>query len=246
MLLKRHNLVHRAPQTAILCLLVAVALLVASCRSSGPAGNPLTREFTWFDYAGAGDVRRACAAGERDRLRFIYNARWGHQVRTYDVVRSATGEGAILNTRVFAGGPLEDFNLSRPLAGFSGASDSARIDEAAYRTLTGIADDASLPQDAASGQALRSDDYHWVLASCTDGRFRYRAWRMQQTDLNALPFVAALARLAPVAGPIPPARRLALQPWPPTIRSDRHSSAGDPEQAFRLELTDNGVVGTAR
>ena len=39
-----------------------IVLLLAGCAASGPAGNPIARNLTWFSYVGGDYIRAACAS----------------------------------------------------------------------------------------------------------------------------------------------------------------------------------------
>jgi len=211
-----------------------LGLLAAACSAAGPSDNPVGRTFAWFDYVAANDVRRACAADPRDRLRLVYNAEWGEQVRSYDAVASATGEGAVLDIHVFAGPLLGDLNFAAGLGSVSGAKERVRLSQAQWRELGETVAAAAMPP-ARPGAFLRSDGFYWVLAECRDGRFRFRAWDGQAAGFAALPFAAALAPLDPTGVPFRPWRRLALGPF------SASEPGGQPRQAFQLQVGENGL-----
>lgn len=220
-------------------LVVVLAGLLPGCAARGPADDPISRNLTWFDYVGGGDIERSCLPASRTRHRWVYNAQWGEQVRSYDLVASATGEGAILDIRVFAGPPLADLNLGRGLASLSGRTERQRLSQAEYRDLL-RALDAAPAATARPGDFLRSDGFYWVAASCVDGRFVFRAWDGEAAGFAELPFGPALAAFDRTGVPLRPWRRLALGPF----RGDGADGKGSydtPAQAFRLQLGANGL-----
>src|SRR5918911_5006966 len=84
----------------LLCCGLAAAMILSGCAGTGGSANPVARSLGWFNYLNGTELRDACATGP-DRYRFIYNARWGEQVRTYDIVRDHRGRGdGILAARV--------------------------------------------------------------------------------------------------------------------------------------------------
>ena len=214
--------------------------LLAACSAAGPPAGPVERNLVWFDYVGAGDIARRCAEDPRRRLRFVYNAVWGEQVRSYDAVESATGEGAVLTVHVFGGGGLADLELAAGLASLGGTGERRHIDDAAFDSLLRAATGA-LPAAAPNGAFLRSDDHYWTTAACLGGRFRFLAWRSQDAAPADLPFVADLMRLDRTGVPLARPSGRALGPFPPPTQGDRNASGGSPRQAFRLQVGDNGL-----
>ena len=84
-----------------LALLLA-GLLLLGCEADGVPGNPLGIKLQWFSFLDGDDFKRQCDAGEPDRYRLIYNARFEEQVRVYDVTEY--GKEAILRARAVAPG----------------------------------------------------------------------------------------------------------------------------------------------
>lgn len=158
-------------------LAIAVALLAGACTYAGSNDNPILRKATWFSYVGGDDIRRDCRPGQYDKYRLIYNGTWDEQVRAYDLVRSATGQGALLFTTVFAGGSIGIVQLLDPYAGpWGGVHTDRKLDETQYRDLVAAIERSGLGQPSPAGLRLHSESFYWVAISCVGGQFHFNAW----------------------------------------------------------------------
>lgn len=219
----------------------AVGLLLAGCATHGAVEDPVLRNLSWFSYVGAEDVRSACAPGAGARYRFVYNAVWGEQVRTYDILPSHTGEGAVLITRVFGSASLTNFDPSDVAKGWRGTYRRDRLSDAEVAAIGAGLRASGFDAPSPSGTWLRSDDHWWAVAACRDGQFHYNAWTQQATDLAALPFVPKLLdHDATDVALRPPPHGAALQPF--DFAGDQRKQTGSASlQTFRLQVGDNGL-----
>lgn len=182
---------RRASLAAAFALIATVA--TAACSYDGPAGDPVSRRFSYFSFLAADDIRTACAQGGPERYRFVYNAEYEKQVRIYEiVVDPATGAGRQV-TRVLGGGRVGAFQF-----GFQ----NWLLEQASYRATLGAADLAALRKALADAHfaepppnrvELWSDDYYWLVSGCADGRFHQNGYARPSERFEALTFAAALA-----------------------------------------------------
>src|SRR5437868_10204720 len=113
-------------------LAMALLLGLASCSLD----NPLGRSFGWFSYLDAADIRDNCVGSTGERYRLIYNAVWGEQVRSYDIVVPPGGVPATLEARVFFPENLNEINLLDPLELYRGQTGTTALtgeDMASFR-----------------------------------------------------------------------------------------------------------------
>jgi hypothetical protein len=215
---------------------LVLAALVAGCTYSGSNFNPVLRKFTWLSYLGGDDIRRDCRPGGFDKYRLVYNAVWDEQVRAYDLVRSATGEGALLFTTVFAGGGLDIVQLLAPGFGpWGGTHTDRRLDERQYRDLVSALDRSGLRQPAPSGLRLYSVSTYWIAMGCVDGRFVFNAWNYPSDGFARLAFPAPLFAVDNTGVAVHPPRRLDQAERKPT-QADR-----DVDTNFEVMVGDNGL-----
>src|SRR3546814_3427425 len=89
----------------VLAAALTAAGLLAGCAAVGPTNDPFLRGLTWERYIGGDDLARACAVGQPERFRLVYNAVEKVQRRTYDFTGEAGG-GALVGARVI-GQPVD-------------------------------------------------------------------------------------------------------------------------------------------
>ena len=210
------------------------AVLAAGCVARGPVESPVVRNVTWFSYLAGDDVRAACAPGAPNRYRFVLNAVWGEQTRTYDVVERPGGGVQI--SRVFGQANLIEVNPFDPEGPWRGQRSGVALDAAAMARIGRL-----LPGEeaAAPGTWLRSDDYYWTAAACEDGRFIFQAWDSDTPDFDGLPFLKVLLPADRTGVPPRPWRRLALPPF--AAGTPEAYGSGASRQRFQLEVGKNGL-----
>ncbi|MCB9959497.1 MAG: hypothetical protein H6843_12920 [Rhodospirillaceae bacterium] len=168
------------------------AALLAACTYQGPPSSLPEQRLTWLSYLGAADVRAACAAGQPDRLRIVYNA-GGDRTRAYDLVGLPDG-GAVLDQRVDRGLAVGSFDVGQALSLGAPVQAQSRLTADQYAQLR-----AALANDGAFGPppvglTLRSDRFYWLVTSCLDGQMRTTAFRDGSADYDGLAFPALIAR----------------------------------------------------
>ncbi len=208
------------------------AVVLSACASGGPEDNPITRSFKWYSYLGADDIRAGCVAGAPDRMRFVYNGVWQEQVRTYDV--TATPQGARQESRVVGQGNIASIDVLDPFGIWRGPHVDTALDPAAFADLQAAFDRAHAGPRLKPRGFLRSDGYYWVAAECRSGRYRFAAWTTDESDVNALPFVAPLLRQDLTEVPF---RRAANPPQGPFRDYDPITQ----HPHFQLQISETGI-----
>lgn len=211
-----------------------LVLFLLGCAAAGPDDNPLTRSFTWFSYLGGDDIRGSCGAGGPDAMRFVYNAQWHDQVRTYEVRPGFGGRAGTVEARVLGQGDVATINVYDPLRPWRGDRADSPITPAEFDQLAAALDQAVAGPRMRPGQFLRSDAYYWVAAACRDGKFRFAAWQGGDQDLGRLPFPPLLQRLDATGIAVRAPRDAALGPF------RRHDPMTDRDH-FQLQLGENGL-----
>ena len=216
-------------------MLAAGALLLAGCASSGPVSDPVARNLSWFSYLAGDDIRAACAPGAPDRYRFVYNAIWGEQVRAYDVTLGPSD--AVQVSRVFGSANLLSLDPFDPQGPWRGQRSEVALPPAGAALMAGL-----LPGEEAvkPGAFLRSDDYYWAASACEEGRFVFQAWDSATPDFDGLPFLKILGPGDRTQVPVKPFKKLALPPFDPSARFERHTPDGT-LQLFRLQVGRDGL-----
>jgi hypothetical protein len=210
-------------------------LLLSACAARGPVDDPLVRSFTWFSYLAGDDIRAACVPGSPERYRFVYNAVWGEQVRSYDI--AAGPAGMAQTSRVFGSANLLSLDPLDPQGPWRGQRSDVALGPAAAARVARLlpGEDAVKP-----GAWLRSDDYYWAASACRGGRFIFQAWDSDTPDFDGLPFLPVLLAADRTGVPPRPWKRLALGPFDADAASERRTPDGT-LQLFRLQVARDGL-----
>lgn len=172
----------------LLAAVTATALL-AGCAAVGPTSNPFLRGLTWERYIGGDDLDRACAAGQPERFRLVYNAVEKDQRRTYDITGEADG-GAMVEARVIGPPNLNDprnpITLSDPLGPWRGTSALHRIGAQDVDALAAALAASGFDEPAPDGLFLRADGFFITASACRHGKFHFYAWSGEEAGFKAV------------------------------------------------------------
>lgn len=221
-------------------LLAAVACFVfISCTQGGYVENPIARTIGWFSYAGGRDIREACDKGANAQYRFVYNAIYTEQVRTYDVMPSADGGAAVLVSRVIQPYPALRVTLSEPFGPWRGVVKRTSVGQAEVQILRDALLGSAFYQTAPTGLRLRSDNFYWVVSSCEDGEFHINAFQAPTERFGRITFPAVLFGMDSTGVAVNPVRRLSFGASEPTLSVDRSAAK---EVGFVLQVGRDGVL----
>lgn len=225
----------------ILAIAGLAALLVGGCAYTGPAGNSVSRNLTWFSNIGGEDIRKACAPGAIDRYRFVYNGIYDKQIRTYDLHMLPDGRGAALSAWVRSEPDLSKANPILELGSLWGGKRTQST-----LPLQGMSSlRAALAADGFQDRRpvdlrLPSNEFYWTAAACVGGRFYTNAWLYPSDRYKALKFPAILNEYDRTGVPFYAAVPVNDRDFDPTHNSG--DKFGD--EPFVVQLGPNGFVGT--
>ena len=217
---------------------LVLALGLSACAYTG-AEDPVSRKLSWYSYLDAADIRDSCAPGAPARYRFVYNAIYVEQVRAYDVTEVPRSGRHPMRVRVFGPAKIGNIRLAEPLdllapwwgeaeTAWLGDGDLARLGE----TMTADGAFAGAP----TGLRLHSDAFHWIVAACRDGRFRFNAYLWPDPRFERARFPKLLFAWDPVSVPVKvPRAAEALEIHGGTERDDVYQ--------FEIEVGENGLAG---
>lgn len=215
-------------------LVPILVLFLFGCAASGPDDNPLTRGFTWYSYLGGDDIRNRCAAGSPDALRFVYNARWHDQVRTYEVRPGSGGRAGVVEARVLGQGDIATIRAEDVMRPWRGDRADSPITPVEFDQLAAALDQAIGGPRMQPGKFLRSDAYYWVATACRNGVFHLAAWQGGDQDLRRLPFPSVLQRFDATGIRFEEPRDIALGPF------RRHDPMTDRDH-FEVQLGEDRI-----
>jgi len=212
---------------------------VAACAYRGQSDVPLATELTWFSYLDGDDIRRDCVEGAPLRYRFVYNADYQKQLRTYEVIWDGA-DGALLVARArFGGGlALSGLGVDRLFTGQSSGRSETALGPKALQSLEEAMDASGVFDPAPEGLRLYSDQYYWITAACRDGVFSFGAWLHPSEDFLALSFPELLFALDQTEVPVPEPKEV-----PPINRFGGQPQDKNPNLTFRIQVGENGLVG---
>lgn len=214
-------------------LALAAALALGACAYHGDdIGNPFYRKLQWFSFAGGDDLREACAAGGPDRLRLIYNAVWGEQLRIYEW----DGTARDLRIRVVGPGNLAELTSDDLLAPWRAGETHVALSEADHHALIEALDAAGAFGPPAVGLDLPSREYYWLAATCHEGRFTVTGWRYPSPSFAAARFPALLFARDPGRDGVAQPRERGFDPF--RADAEPRGAAND----FLLTIGRNGLV----
>lgn len=172
-------------------LLVALLALLGACTYQG-GDDPVSRKFSWFSYLDAADIRDACRPGTPERYRFIYNAIYKEQIRTYDLTGGAGSRGQRMKVRAIEAPNLTEIKIGAPpdlLSPWRGKGEEVWLTPAQAGELQRAMNAGGVFAGAPDGLNLHSDDFYWVVAACSEGRFHFNAyhWPSERFDKAAFP-----------------------------------------------------------
>ena len=153
--------------------------MLSACAYKGGSDHPVIRKFTWFSYIAGDDIRRVCGKSNGERYRFVYNAVYNEQVRTYDI--TPAGEGRFdVKIHVTSEADLTWLNLERSNPDFfkpwrpkiSTTNIGAQDVEILKKTLQNARFFDSRPP----AESIPSINFYWVISACIDGKFSQNAY----------------------------------------------------------------------
>lgn len=220
-------------------ILSAVAL--AGCQYAGPSDDPVARNFSWFDYLGAENIKAACGPGASDRLRFVYNGIYDNQVRSYDVRMLPGGRGASLSAWARGDGDLtKGVEITNLLSPWRGTRVNSVIDPQTVANLKAALEADRFTDFKPVGLRLPSNEFYWVVTGCLDGRFHANAWLYPSDRYKSLKFPAVLLEQDKTGvdfnGAVPLGKR---DDDPTRVEGNRNPS----DDVFWIQLGPNGIVG---
>jgi hypothetical protein len=223
-------------------LIFAIACTVASCAGSGNSDDPLGRSLGWFNFLDGTDLRRNCGQDGIDRYRFVYNGRWGEQVRIYEITRLGRGRApAALSTRVLGRDFIGVIRTDDLLEPWRGTKSADSLSPAEMAEVDAALAASGFDEPAPRGLNLPSDGFYWVVAVCRDNVFHFNAWNWPSDGFARLAFPAVLAEYDGTdigfAEPRPGPTRIQATMGP------THDRAASYRAIFDLEVGDNGLKG---
>lgn len=191
-----------------LLLIFCAALMLSACDYEGRPDNAVERRFTWFSYLAGEDLKESCRAHAPPRYRFIYNAIYSEQVRTYEINGLPDGGGGMIDVEILSAEVSPDFLLQFPFWPWAGKRAVAELNDVEMKLLRTSLEASGFFDGPPAGKILDSHSFYWLVSACEGNRFRLNAWTHPSPEFANLSFVEILRRLDGTKVPLPEAREL--------------------------------------
>jgi len=178
-----------------LCLFALLfPVFLGACTYSGE-DDPVSRRFSWFSYLDGVDLRQYCVPGAADRYRFVYNAVYIEQVRTYEMTAKAGPDGHLLKVRVIGSTDLRRLDVKEAadlMAPWRGREEKVWLRDVDLGKLKAAMAVGGVFEGAPKGMELASEDFYWIVAACAGGRFSFNAYKWPSERFDNARFAGLL------------------------------------------------------
>ena len=163
-------------------------LLFAACVYEGGIDAPGTQKFTWFSYVSGDDIRAACEPGGLEKYRFVYNARYDEQLRSYEILGDAIDGGGFLTVRAQGKATISNLRFDDFLAPWRWQKSQSRLEAQEMEQLRAALAQAGFYDRPDVGLELNSKAFYWAAVGCVDGKFYFGGWQDPSKAFKALRF----------------------------------------------------------
>ena len=228
-----------------LVLLFCAALVLGACEYVERPDNVVERRFTWFSYLAGEDLKESCRSHAPPRYRFVYNAIFSEQVRTYEINGFPDGGGGMIDVEILSSEVSPDFLLHFPNWPWSGKRAVAQLNDVELKMLHTSLEASGFFDSPSLGKVLDSHSFYWLVSACEGNRFHLNAWVHPSPEFDNIRFVKVLQRLDGTKTDLPGARHLAAEE---TEFRPKPAVAQESGGYFRFfaEITPDGLRAAAR
>ncbi len=215
-----------------------IAVMLGGCAYQG-SDDPISRRFTWFSYLNGDDIRAACAAGANDRYRFVYNAIYVEQVRTYDFIAGGEGNDHLLLVRVIGPSDLSQVLVEKGadlMTPWRGKDETVRLRDEDMGMLKRAMQAGGVFAGGSGGYELSSDSFYWLVGACRDGRFHFNAYLWPSDRFDKTVFPKLLLAWDPTGVPL-------NEPRPASFFEIHGERKNRNVISFNVRVGDNGLWG---
>ncbi len=171
-------------------------LLLAACSYKNTIDqSPLARKLSWFSYLASDDIRDKCGKTVVTQFRFVYNAMYLEQVRTYDLgplnrnlsrIKINIMQKAELSLVEMDANKIDFFKPWRPIK--TNTDIRTKDVELLIKSLESI---DFFSQNERTTR-LASKDFYWLVTACVNGVFSQKAYPWPKYKFEDLGFISLL------------------------------------------------------
>mgnify|MGYP001159868641 FL=1 len=220
--------------------LILLSISLAACQYAGQSGTPVARNFTWFDYLGAENLKAACGQGASDRLRFISKPIFDTQIQSYDVPGLPGGWGASMSRWERGVGDLtKGIAITNLLFSWPGTRVNSVLDPQSFVNFISTFWKDQFTGFKLLGLLLPSNEFKRVVTGCAGGRFHANAWLYPTDRCKSLKFRSVSLEHDKIGVELQGAVTIERREEDPTcVELDQNTSDG----IFWWQLGPNGTV----
>ena len=175
-------------------LLVCGFLFLTACNYTGRPDNAVERRYTWFSYLAGDDLRESCRSHAPPRYRFVYNAIYSEQVRTYEINSLSDDGGDMIDAEVLSAELSPSFLSNFPNWLRSGAHAVAQLNAVEVSLLQNALEESGFYDKTPIGKVLDSNSFYWAVSACEGNRFHFNAWSHPSPEYANIRFAEILQR----------------------------------------------------
>jgi hypothetical protein len=170
-------------------------LLVACSYNNKEDQSPLARKLSWFSYLASDDIRESCGKTVVNQFRFVYNAMYLEQVRTYDL-EPIRGDLSRIKMKITQKAELslleidtKKMDFLKPWRPIKSNTDIRKED---VELLTKSLESVNFFSPNESVTRLSSKDFYWLVTACVRGVFFQRAYLWPEYNFDDIGFISLL------------------------------------------------------
>ncbi len=167
---------------------ILCGFLLVACAYQGKADSPISDKFTWLSYVSGDDIRAGCDPRAPERYRFVYNARYDEQLRSYDIRGDGSDQGGSMRARTKGPATISQLQFDDLLAPWRWQESETRLDGQEMAQLREALAEAGFFGRPDVGLELNSKGFYWAVVACVDGSFYFGGWQDPSQAFSALRF----------------------------------------------------------
>ena len=226
---------------------VCCVIILGACEYTGRPDNALEKRFTWLSFLAGEDLKESCRNHAPPRYRFVFNAIYSEQVRTYDIIGLPDGGGGMFDAEVLSAKLSDSFLVHFPYWPWSGKRAIAQINDVEMSLLRNSLEASGFYKRPPVGKILDSQSFYWAVSACEGNRFHFNAWSHPSPEFANIRFVEILQRFDGTKIALPEVRELSpeereFRPRPAIAQNDDHKGYF----RFFAEVQQDGLRAAAR
>lgn len=192
-------------------LLICGAVFLGACEYTSRPDNPVERRFTWLSFLAGEDLKESCRSFAPPRYRFVFNAIYSEQVRTYDINGLPDGGGGMIDAEILSAELSPNFLVYFPYWPWAGKRAVAQLNGVEMSVLRQSLEASGFYNSLPIGKILDSHSFYWAVSACEGSRFYFNAWSHPSAEFANIRFADLLQRFDGTGIAFPEVRALSAE-----------------------------------